>query len=271
MGKSANKNLGTAFEYRVVNWFQKRAGWDSLRIPLSGASESVTESIGAHDVKAWNEKAGVFLAIECKKRSRVKDPKKRDSIEIKDEWIQKLDFTKDDILVVSTDRSDLYAFLPSSRFQQVLGRTVEVTYDKSQIYSGDKQFVFKRASVDESPNGRYHLKWKGVEWTALLLEEFVTLRETTTLEDKLSLEDQIRRLVSLEGARSFEKSNLESLNYNQKRLLYSKLHELESGSLINPVARSNDQFWLGEDSFILACPFCKEKVYKKNLSQEDNN
>ena len=81
MGKSKNKNLGTSYEYRVVEWFKSREGWNSQRIPLSGASQAVTDSIGGHDVKAWKE--NILLTIECKKRSRVADIKRRDSIEIK--------------------------------------------------------------------------------------------------------------------------------------------------------------------------------------------
>ena len=108
MGKSKNKNLGTSFEYRAVNWFQAREGWKSIRIPLSGSSDSITESIGGHDVKAWHENRSIFLIVECKKRSRVKDEKKRNQIEIKKEWIDKLQYQKDEILVVATDRSDMY-------------------------------------------------------------------------------------------------------------------------------------------------------------------
>lgn len=266
MGKSKNKNLGSAFEYRCVHWFQAREGWKSLRIPLSGASAIITESVGGHDVKAWHEKNNIFLIIECKKRSRVKDEKKRSQIEIKKEWTDKLQYQKDEILVVATDRSEMYAVLPTKRFFQVLGRSFEITYDKSNIYTGDKQFVFKRELVDESVDKRYHLQWLGEGWTILLLEEFVTLRETANLDDKLSIEDQIKRLTALEKAQDFEKINLPDLSYNQKRLLYSKLQELESGSIINPIAHSNDQFWL-DDAFILACPFCLEKITKKNLKE----
>jgi Holliday junction resolvase len=267
MGKSKNKNLGSAFEYRCTHWFQAREGWKSIRIPLSGASESITESIGGHDVKAWHENRSIFLTIECKKRSRVKDEKKRSQIEIKSEWINKLQFQKDEILVVATDRSDMYVILPTKRFQQILGRSLDIAYDKSNIYAGDKQFVFKRESVDESSDKRYHLQWLGEGWTILLLDEFVTLRETANLDDKLSIEDQIKRLTVLEKAQDFEKINLPDLSYNQKRLLYSKLQELESGSVINPIAHSNDQFWLGDEAFVIACPFCKEKITKKNLKE----
>lgn len=264
MGGSKSKNAGNSYEYRVANWFANRPGWNGLRNPLSGASEQISESVGKHDVRAWHNALPIFLQIECKKRTRVRDEKKRSQIEIKKEWIDKINFAVDEILVVSTDRSDMYVFIPTKRFFTILGRSFELTYDKSQIYSGDKQFVFKRESVDESVDKRYYLQWMGEAWTVLLLEEFVTLRETANLDDKLSIEDQIKRLVTLEKAQEFEKLNLPDLNYNQKRLLYSKLQELESGTLVNPIAHSNDQFWL-DDAFVLACPHCSEKITKKDL------
>lgn len=266
MGKSKNKNIGTSYEYRVANWFTEKSGWNGLRNPLSGASEQINEQISKHDVRAWHNSLPLFLQLECKKKSRVKDESKRNQIEIKREWIDKIDFFKDELLVVSTDRSDLYVFIPTKRFFQILGRTFDISYDKENTYSGGSQFVFKRESVDESLDKRYHLQWLGEGWTALLLDEFVTLRETANLDDKLSIEDQIKRLTVLEKAQEFEKLNLTELNYNQKRLLYSKLHELESGSLVNPISHSNDQFWL-DDAFVLSCPRCKEKITKKDLSK----
>ena len=266
MGKSKNKNLGSSYEYRIANWFSERPNWNGLRNPLSGASQQINEQISKHDVRAWHNILPIFFQIEAKKRSRVSDPKKRSQIEIKKEWIEKINFYADEFLVVATDRSPHYCVLPTKRFFQVLGRSFEITYDKSNIYTGDKQFVFKRELVDESVDKRYHLQWLGEGWTILLLEEFVTLRETANLDDKLSIEDQIKRLTALEKAQDFEKINLPDLSYNQKRLLYSKLHELESGSIINPIAHSNDQFWL-DDAFVLACPFCLEKITKKNLKE----
>jgi len=263
MGKSKNKNLGTSYEYRVVEWFKSREGWNSQRIPLSGASQAVTDSIGGHDVKAWKE--NILLTIECKKRSRVADIKRRDSIEIKKEWVNKLDFNKDEILVVSTDRSDLYVFIPTERFFKVLGRSYVVEYTKDQVYSGDKQFVFKRASVDDSLDKRFHLKWMEQEWIILLLDEFVSLRETANISDELSFQDQIKRLNTLESALSFEKLNLAQITNKEKSLLYAKIDQLESGSIINPLVYAKEQFWLGEEAFVLVCPHCSKKIVKKDL------
>jgi Holliday junction resolvase len=260
-GGSKNKRAGSSYEYRLKAWFEEK-GWTSKRVALSGA----VEEIGRHDVHAW--KSDIYLTVEAKKRTRVKDPKKRDQIEIKAEWLENIYFDKDEILVVATDRSPHYCFIPTLRFFQILGRSFHINYDKSQIYNGNKQFVFKRDSIDNSIDKRYHLEWMNKPWTVLLLDEFLLLRETATLNDSLSLEDRIRRLSNLEKATEFESHHVAEMNYNQKRLLYSKLEELESGSFINPLARADEQFWLGDEAFIVACPHCKEKITKKDLKEE---
>lgn len=265
MGKSKNKNLGNSFEYRVANWFSDREGWSGLRNPLSGASEQVNTQISKHDVRAWHDSLPIFFQIECKKRSKVKDPKRRDSIEIKKEWIDKLDFNKDEILVVATDRSDLYVFIPTKRYFKVLGRSYQVEYEKDQSYSGDRQFLFKRENVDNNPQKKYHLRWIEKEWVILLLDEFVTLRETSDIEDDLSFEDRIKRLNTLEGAQNFEKLNVSSLSNKEKSLMYAKLDQLEHGGKINPIIYAQEQFWMGDDAFVLVCPHCSVKITKKDL------
>jgi Holliday junction resolvase len=261
------KRRGTSFEYRVANYFAGRQGWNGLRNPLSGASSQIKEGISLHDVRAWHNTLPIFFQIEAKKRGKTKDPKKRDVIEIKREWTNGIDFNKDELLVVATDRSDMYVFIPTKRLFQVLGRSYPVEYSKEQIFNGGSQFLFKRTSVDNSPNKRFHLLWERDEFVILLLEEFVTLRETANLNDELSLEDQIKRLMNIDKALEFEKLHLNEFNYTQKRLLYSKLEELESGSFINPIAHSNDQFWLN-DSFVVVCPHCSEKITKKDLKPD---
>lgn len=266
MGGIQSKRAGSSFEYRLANWFSNRPNWQGFRNPLSGASEQINELVSKHDVRAWHSTLPIFLQIEAKKKTG-KNKKTKDEIIIQRKWIDKIDFTKDEILVVSTDRSDMYVFLPIKRFFQILGRTYSTTYDKSQIYTGEQQFIFKRESVDDSTEKRYHLQWMGQEWIVLLLEEFVALRETANLYDDLSIEDQIKRLIILEKAVEFEELNIDTLSYNQKRLLYSKLAELESGSALDPISHSNDQFWL-DDAFILACPHCEEKITKKDLSAD---
>lgn len=264
MGKSKNKSIGNAFEYRIAKWFSDREGWNGLRNPLSGASEQINTSISKHDVRAWHNNLPIFLQIEAKKRSKVADEKRRNSIEIKKEWIDKLDFFKDEILVVATDRSDLYVFVPLKRFFQVLGRSYEVNYDQDQIYTGEKQFVFKREAVDSTPLKRYHLQWLEKDWIILMLDEFITLRETANIQDDLTLEEQIKRLSTLDSARNFEKIHLSDLDYKQKSLLYAKLDQLENGSHVNPIYHAQEQFWL-DDAFIIVCPFCAKKITKKDL------
>jgi hypothetical protein len=264
MSGSKSKRAGSSYEYRIRNWFIEK-GWSSKRIALSGA----VEDIGRHDVHAW--KNDIYLVIEAKKRTKVADIKKRSQIEIKKEWIDKILFDKDELLVVATDNSPHYAVLPIKRFFQILGRRLEISYDKSNSYSGDKQFVFKRELVDESIDKRYHLQWLGEGWIILLLEEFVTLRETATLEDNLSHEEKIQRLSTYEKAQEYEKLYLQDLNYRQKYLLYSKLEQLESGEMINPLAHANEQFWLKDgEAYVVTCPHCDTNIYKKDLKRITN-
>lgn len=263
MTKNKSGRSGKAFEYRVANWFEKRDGWKGLRNPLSGASQQIVESISKHDVRAWNEGLSIFLQIEVKKKTGI-NKEKRDEIIIKQAWIEKIDFTKDELLVFATDRSDLYAFIPTCRFFQILKRSYCITYDKHNIFNGDSQFLLRREFVDSASMKRFHLKWNEIEYTVLLLEDFITLRETTILDDDLSMEDRIKRLTSLEKALKFEKDCLNKLTTTQKRLFYTKLEELESGQILNPVYLSQQQFWL-TDSFVLVCPHCSTKITKQDL------
>ena len=254
---------GKVFEYRVANWFNQREGWQGARNPLSGASQQIVESISKHDVRAWNEKLSIFLQIEAKKKTGI-NKAKRNEIIVQQKWLDKIDFTKDEILVFATDRSDLYAFIPTTRFFQILGRQYRVEYSKENTYSGDSQFLMRREYVDDAAQKRYHLKWSDKEYTVLMLDEFLTLRETVILDDDLSFEDRIKRLTSLEKALVFEVNYWDHLSTPQRKLLYTKLTELESGQIINPLHLSEAQFWL-EDSFVLVCPHCKEKITKKDL------
>lgn len=264
MAKNA-KRIGNAFEYRVADWFDQQPNWFGLRNPLSGASEQIKTAVSKHDVRAWNEKLNIFLQIECKKRSKnSKDPKKSDSLEIKKEWIDKLDFENDELLVFATNRSPIYVFIPSSRFFRILGRSFEIEYSKENTFKGEKQFVLYRELVDRLEDKRFHLLWNQQPWTILLLDDFLVLRETAKIEQTLSVEEQIKRFTNLESALNFESENISTLNYKQKSLLYSKIHQLDSDGFINPVIHAESQFWL-DDAFILVCPHCSKKVTKKDL------
>lgn len=267
MAKNA-KRIGNAFEYRVADWFDGKPGWFGLRNPLSGASEQIKNAVSKHDVRAWNEQLNIFLQIECKKRSKnAKDAKKSDSIEIKKEWIDKLDFENDELLVFATNRSPIYVFIPTARFFLLLGRSYTIEYDKHHHFKGEKQFVLYRELVDTAKDQRFHLVWNQEPWTILLLEDFLMLRETAKIELSLSIEEQIKRLTTLENALTFEKNNLTTLNYKQKSLLYSKIHQLESDGFVNPIVHAESQFWL-DDAFILVCPHCSEKITKKDLESK---
>lgn len=265
-GGSRVKRAGTSAEYAVANWFCKRENWDAKRNVLSGASQQFCETVSKHDCRAWHKTLPIFLQIEVKKKTGIGS--KPNEIIIQNEWLEKIDFTKDELLVFSTNRSSLWAFLPLDRYFQVLGRKYQVDYTIENTYKGKSQFLFKRESIDNSPEKKVHVLWDNKPYVIILLEDFVVLRETANLNDELSVEDKIVRLSSLEKAIEFEKLNLDDLSYSQKKLLYTKLEQIESGEVVNPIAHANEQFWMKDDAFIVACPDCGKKITKKDLTKD---
>lgn len=270
MGKAA-KVRGTSFEYRVRNWFNMQAGWQSERNPLSGASEQIKETVAKHDVRAWHTAKSIFLQIETKKRGKSKNSKRGQQMEIMREWIEKIDFTKDELLVIGLDRSDLYAVVPTERYFQLLGLTYDITYTKDNTYAGQTQFLFKLVDLQDD---LYHIKWECADfceyYTIFPLERFVVLRETITLEMTLTFADRVMRAMTVDELKNLEQE-VGSQTYKDKRLLYQKFEELESGQFINPVAHAQAQFWMGGDAFICICPHCEQPIHRADLSgtQED--
>lgn len=264
MSGKKSKQQGSSFEYRIRDWFRNREGWFAERNPLSGASEQISESVGKHDVRAWNNKS-IFLQVEAKKRTRVKDPKKRRQIEVMKEWIDKIDFNNDEILVIGFDRTEPYVLITTDRFFKILGRSYSIEYNKDNSYGGSTQFVLKQSNLEDE---YYHLWWKAFDehYTMLTLEKFITLRETIRLDEEkeLSIEELIKRCTDIEKLKEIENERLEELSYTQKRLLYQKFEQLESDSFINPLAHAQSQFWL-DDAFICTCPHCSEKITTKDL------
>lgn len=261
-----SKQRGTSYEVRITNWFKELPGWDALRIPLSGASSSITQHIGGHDVKAWNEKKSITLIVEAKKRGTVKDDKRCNEMEIKKEWIDKIDFDKDEVLVFATQRSPHYALIPLKRFFQILGRKFLVDYNKEQIFKGKGQFLFKRESF-EKHGDYYHINWAEAPYVIMLLEKFVVLRETSNLVTHLPLEDQIRNIQTLEQGKIFEQTNLEDLNYREKKMLYEKLDFLENGGFLNPLFHAKEQ-WYNQSAFVCICPHCEQKILKSDFESK---
>jgi len=100
------KRRGKSFEYRVRDCFIDN-GWDSIVIPLSGASELISEEMGVLDVRASKGKKTIFC--ECKKTSK-------DSLNIKREWLSRLDSKNNEFLVFAMQRTDIYCILPLTMY-----------------------------------------------------------------------------------------------------------------------------------------------------------
>ena len=128
-----SKNRGKAYEERVKRWFLERE-WNAKRIILSGACAS----LGRMDVHAWL--GDVYLTIEAKKRGQTQ--KGNDSeLEIKKVWTDHINFSEDEILVFATLRSDHYCMIPTERFFQILDRSFEINYDKSNTFKGKNSIL----------------------------------------------------------------------------------------------------------------------------------
>lgn len=113
MGK-LSKTRGTGYENRIVKWFkneQKKEnqpeGWTSERNILSKEEKSFGKTTAKHDVKAWKDVSNnqrIFLQIEAKKTAK-------EIHTIQKEWIDKIDWTKDELLVIALARTQHYAVL----------------------------------------------------------------------------------------------------------------------------------------------------------------
>jgi hypothetical protein len=265
-GGARVKRAGTSAEYAVANWFCKRENWEAKRNILSGASQQFCETVSKHDCRAWHKTLPIFLQIEVKKKTGIGN--KPNEIIVQNEWIEKIDFSKDELLVISTNRSPLWAFLPADRYFQILGRKYNVEYTSNQIFKGKSQFLFKREYIENCDN-KFHLLWDNKPYIVLLLEDFVMLRETANINDNLTMEEQIIRLNSLEKAIQFEQLN-QSLTYHEKSLLYNKMDQLDQGIFTNPIAKADQQWWLSDDQkYILTCPHCKQQVTKQDLTSKN--
>lgn len=154
MGK-LSKVRGGNYEYRVRNFFLDRGGWDdTIRIPLSGASDIISERIGKRDVLAIH-RTGKRLVCECKKTG------KKDKITIEAEWLNKLDFFDDDILVFAYDRSLHYVILDYQYYRQIKSEDWPNKFERTLEAKGEKTFVLNRAEIDKV--NFLLLKWPTLE------------------------------------------------------------------------------------------------------------
>jgi hypothetical protein len=241
--------IGRSYEYRVRNWFKERENWEAERNPLSGASDQITEEMGKHDVRAWNDKLNIFLQIECKKTST-----EQDNLKIQKEWLDKIDFSNDEFLVFSYQNCQQhFALMPKSAAQAILEKVEHKLKLKEKIYeaSGEVQFGFKKEWVDGKRDEIFLVKFNDVIYYILDLGEFIDLREKYIKpeSENKSLIERIKTLNTKESLEKFFKDNESKMETRDKRAYYAKLERIESGN-INEADHGmikQNQFWLPEE------------------------
>lgn len=93
------------------------------------------------------------------------------------------------------------------------------------------------------------------------------LRETTIVDVVLTFADHVMRATTIERLLELEQEATD-VSYREKRLLYQKFEELESGHFINPIAHANSQFWMGGNAFICICPHCEQAIHSSDLTTQ---
>jgi predicted nucleic acid-binding protein len=112
-----SKQRGYGLEYKIVNWFnneEKRVdwplGWESERNTLSREEKKFGVTTAKHDVKALKclTDGAIFLQLEAKKTGKELHT-------IQKQWIDKINFHNDELLVIAFSRSENFAVIDIER------------------------------------------------------------------------------------------------------------------------------------------------------------
>jgi hypothetical protein len=257
-GGKAPKGRGTSYEYRVRD-FLRFLGWNSERNDLSGASKQIANLIGRHDVRA--SKQGIFLQLECKKTSG------KDEHKIERAWLDKIDFTNDEILVFAFGRSVHYAIVPESVYQSLDSKYLP----SSPRYeaTGKTLFTCKRAWFDEDEVVIIH--WKPYErYVATTLERIIRLIEKRGPLAVLKPIDFINSTKEIGPLIEWYRQYKNRLTNFEKCHYYGKLHRLEHGITdeISPEYKASVQWWRDtSDDVMTKCPHCNELITYRQLKE----
>lgn len=235
--------IGKGYEYRVRDFFRK-AGWKSERNPLSGASDQIEEELGKHDVRSWREDFNIFLQIECKKTNN------EDGIlGIKKEWIDKIDFSNDEILVFSFLRCGQdFIFIPLEIASPVLEKK-KLTKLETHDASGDTVFGFKKEWIADQENKYCVVNFLNKSWAVFDLAVYVDYREKNKIETKAkNASDKVKAITSIDELKKLKETESSNWSTKEWKAYYSKLDRLESGDVsYNPGFIKESQWWLPED------------------------
>lgn len=265
-GGARAKSIGMGLEYSLRNHLRER-GYQSERVPLSGASVQLRTAVALHDVygrKTFTapvdplnpsgpvSTSSLFLQIECKKSSNPKTDKgdtRYLNMQLK-KWIHgRIDFNNDELLVFAFARSELFALISEERFN-VINKTpyrpeVEVEVPGESIFKL-YHTVAKKYPLLKCPA-------MGCNYVILSLDHFLDLRERyqedLVFENKIEAPNPIEFIKKVDDVQKlldFDKNN--KLSYMEKRVLYSKLERIEAGqTIIDPSFINENQFWLKEE------------------------
>ena len=250
--------IGKGYEYRVRDWFRER-GWGSERNPLSGASKQITEEMGKHDVRSW--KGNIFLQIECKKTN-----KESDSLDIKQEWLDKINFDNDEILCFSFKNCKQHFCLITKRMGDGVFKDAQLVKSDS-VYKpiGNSSFGYKREWLENKPRFCSQVIFNNVIYYVVDLELFLEFREKydgNNAESKGFVEN-VKAIHDIDKLKKLYKDSESKLTTREKRIFYGKLERLETGKLnaVDESTMRDSQFWLENKAEV------KEEVIDKIIKK----
>lgn len=179
-----SKQRGYGLEAKLVNWFNNKdmredwpQGWESERNTLSREEKKFGQVTAKHDVKALKclKDGAIFLQIEAKKTGK-------ELLSIQKKWLDKIDFHKDELLVIALSRTDSFAFVDIERMPYLKKDWTSSIKQAKRILScrgGSSVRVHKKEIEDATLAQPVILDWKNInrQFCIFPLVEFVALRE----------------------------------------------------------------------------------------------
>lgn len=179
-----SKQRGYGLEAKLVNWFNNKdkredwpQGWESERNTLSREEKKFGQVTAKHDVKALKclKDGAIFLQIEAKKTGK-------ELLSIQKKWLDKIDFHKDELLVIALSRTDSFAFIDIERMPYLKKDWTSSIKQAKRILScrgGSSVRVHKKEIEDATLAQPVILDWKNInrQFCIFPLVEFVALRE----------------------------------------------------------------------------------------------
>jgi hypothetical protein len=174
-----SKQRGYGLERKLVLWFGNETrrsdwplGWEAERNTLSKEQSSFGTTTAKHDVKARKvvDDGMIYLQIEAKKTG-----KPFHTIEWK--WINKIDFSKDELLVIAMGRTTEYAFIDIDAYSKMPNAKHTVTFVD---YAGDACFRLHSSEIENALYGLPYgirLTEKNRNFVVFPLEQYVKVRE----------------------------------------------------------------------------------------------